>query len=127
MLLWCCLIHISIIIVRQVICLLYLCPCLDLGLFMSYLCDIFFISIFIFIMINRIISLIQTHLFFCSFFRMCPIIFGWYRGWRIWINFKLQNVGLTVLLSICFFIFFPNFSLALLIKVLLIKQRACIR
>ena len=24
--------------------LLYLCPCLDLGLFISYLCDLFFIS-----------------------------------------------------------------------------------
>ena len=40
---------------------------LDLGLFMSYLCDLFFIFIFIFIMINPIISCIQTHLVFCFF------------------------------------------------------------
>ena len=33
--------------------LLYLCLCLELGLFMSNLCDLFFIFIFIFIMINR--------------------------------------------------------------------------
>ena len=48
-LLRCCLIHISI---------------LDLGLSMSYLCDMFFIFIFFFIMINRIISWIQRNLFF---------------------------------------------------------------
>ena len=36
----------------------------------------FFIFIFIFIMINRIIFWGQTHLFFCLFFRVCPIIFG---------------------------------------------------
>ena len=33
--------------------------------------------IFVFIMINRTISWIQTHLFFCLFFRICPIIFEW--------------------------------------------------
>ena len=67
-LLWCCLIHISIIILRHFLYLLCLCPCLYLGLVMSYLCDSFFIFIFIFIMINCIISWIQTHLFFCLFF-----------------------------------------------------------
>ena len=41
MLLRCCLIHVSIIIVRHVLYLLYLCSCLDLGLFMSCLCSIF--------------------------------------------------------------------------------------
>ena len=37
MLLRCCLIHISFIILRHFLYLLYLYPCLDLGLFMSYL------------------------------------------------------------------------------------------
>ena len=32
--------------------LLYLCPCLELDLFMSYICDLFFIYIFIFIIIT---------------------------------------------------------------------------
>ena len=32
--------------------LLYLRPCLDVGLFMLYLCDLFFSFIFIFIMIS---------------------------------------------------------------------------
>ena len=55
-----CLIHITITL-GHFLYLLYLCPCLDLGLFMLYLCDAFFIFIFIFIMINHVISRIQTH------------------------------------------------------------------
>ena len=51
MLLKCCLIHLSIIILRHLY-LLYLLPCLDLGLFMLYLCDLFFIFILTFIMDN---------------------------------------------------------------------------
>ena len=64
MLLRCCLIHISIIIVRHFLYTLYLCSFLDLGLFMSYICDLFFIFFFIFITINCIISWTQTHLLF---------------------------------------------------------------
>ena len=40
MLIGCCLIHINIILVRQFLYLLYLCPRLDLGLFMPCLCDL---------------------------------------------------------------------------------------
>ena len=53
MLLSCCLIHKSIIILRHFLYLLSLCPCLKLSLFLSYLCDLFFIFIFIFITINH--------------------------------------------------------------------------
>ena len=67
MLLSCCLIHISIIILRYVLYLLYLCLCLGLSLFMFYLFDIFFIFSLIFIAINHITSLKQTHLFFVYF------------------------------------------------------------
>ena len=76
----CCLIQKHVIILRQFLYSLYLCPCLDLGLFfmvpsfMSCICDIFFIFIFIFITINRIISWIRTHLLFCLFFRICSTI-----------------------------------------------------
>ena len=76
MLLCYCLIQKSIIILRHFLYLLYLCPYLGLGRFMSYLWDLFFIFISIFSMINRIISWKQTHLFFCLFFRICSIIFG---------------------------------------------------
>ena len=66
MLLRCCLKNISIIILRHFLYLFYLRFCLDLGLcvVMSYLCGLIFIFISIFIMINRIISWKQTHLFF---------------------------------------------------------------
>ena len=51
MFLRCCWLRISITMLLH---LLYLCPFLDLGLFMPYLYDLFFI--FTFIMINHIIS-----------------------------------------------------------------------
>ena len=38
----CCLIHITITKVKRFSCLLQLSPCLDVGLFMSYLCDFYF-------------------------------------------------------------------------------------
>ena len=44
--------HITIIILRHFLHLPYLSQCLDLGLFMLYLRDLFFILIVIFIMIN---------------------------------------------------------------------------
>ena len=77
MLLRFCLIHKSIIILGDFLYLLYLCLCLYLGLFLSYLCNLCFIFIFIFMMISRIILSIQTYMFFCLYFRVCPIIFGW--------------------------------------------------
>ena len=66
MLLRCCLAYTIIIMLRHILHLVYLCPCPDLGLFMSYLCDIFFIFSLTFIKIN-IILLKQTQLFFAHF------------------------------------------------------------
>ena len=68
MLLSCCLIYVSIIILRHSLYLIYSCTCLGQGLFMSYLCDLFFIFIFIFIMINHVISWINTRLLFLLIF-----------------------------------------------------------
>ena len=59
---------VSIIILRHFLYFPYLCSYLGLDLFMLYLCHIFFILIFIFIMINRVTAWIQAHLFFCLFF-----------------------------------------------------------
>ena len=65
MLLRCCIIHGSIIVMRHFLYIfvyghklfwVYLWPDLDLGLFVSYLCDLLFILIFIFVVINRIIT-----------------------------------------------------------------------
>ena len=66
-LLRCCLIHVTIIILRHILYLLYLCPCLGLGLSMSVLCDLFFIFSIAFIVINHITSFKQTLLFFIHF------------------------------------------------------------
>ena len=65
MLFRCFLIHINIIILGHILYLVYLT--LDLGLFMSYLCDLFFISNLIFIPINHILSLKETQLIFVHF------------------------------------------------------------
>ena len=73
--------------------------CLCLGLFISYLCNILFIIIFIFITVNHIISLTQINL-----------VFG----------HAYQNFSSGCCLA--FACFFANFSLVLLIKVLLIKK-----
>ena len=54
MLLRCCLIHITINIPRHISYLVHVCPCLGLGMFMSYLCDLFFISSLLFVVINHI-------------------------------------------------------------------------
>ena len=117
MLVECCLILISIIIPRHFLYLAYVRPCLDVDLFMTYLCDLFFF--FTLIIINQIISLKQTHLFFCKFFQNTPCYF-WKskeskRKKRKQIIFNKQKFSLRVLLSFCL-IFFANFSLVLLIK-----------
>ena len=75
MLLRFCLIHKSIIILRRFLYLLYLCLCLDLGLFMSCLYDLFFIFIIIFIMVNRIISRIQEHTCSAAYFLEYVLLF----------------------------------------------------
>ena len=64
MLFRCCLIHVNIIILRHILYLVYLCLSLGLGPFMLYLCDLCFIFSLVFIVINNITSLKQTHLFF---------------------------------------------------------------
>ena len=62
MLLRCCLIHITIILLRHILCLAYFGPCLGLGLLMSYLCNLFFIFSLFFIVIYHITSFKQTYL-----------------------------------------------------------------
>ena len=94
----CCLVHISIIILRRFSYLLYFCPCLMSRSKSIYIISIWsiyrwnikyiFIFIFIFIMTDHVILWIRTNLFFRLFFRICPIISRWQRGWRIRIIFK---------------------------------------
>ena len=130
-LLRCCVIHVSIIILRYFLHLLYLCLWLDLVIFMSYLCDVFFIFISIFIMINHIISWKQTHLFFAYFLLEYVLLFldnSVVEEWCIifkWQKFKTSK-GKTSGCFLAFACFFANFSLALLMKVLLIEKRVYI-
>ena len=67
MLLTCCLIHITIIMHRHILYIVYLCPCLGLGLFMSYLSGLFFIFNLVFIVIHHLTSFKQTYLFSVHF------------------------------------------------------------
>ena len=66
-LLRCCLMYITITIMRHNLYFVHLCPCLGLILFMSYQCDPFFIFGLVFIIINRRVSLKRTHLLFTHF------------------------------------------------------------
>ena len=61
------LIHITIALPRLVLYLIYLCSGLVLGLFMSYLYDLFFIFSHIFIAIKHLTSIKRTYLFFVNF------------------------------------------------------------
>ena len=74
MLLTCCFIHVKIIILRHILYLVYLCPCLGLDQFMSYICDLLFIFILIFSVINHATSSKQTYLFFVHFLE-CLLLF----------------------------------------------------
>ena len=86
MLLRCCLINVSIFILRHFLYFLYLCPYLDLDLFLSHLCDLFFIFVFILTMINHIIPSKQGHLFCFRILWIFHITFGWWLA-------KVQSKG----------------------------------
>ena len=68
-------IHMTTIILRhQILYLVYLCTCLGLDQFMSYLCDLFFVLSLIFIVINHITSsLKQAYLIFVHFLECLPL------------------------------------------------------
>ena len=68
--------------------------CLDLGLYMSSLCKTFFISIFIFILINQIISWKQTHLFLLFVFQSTFYYFWTVTSMKYESNFHTEKVQL---------------------------------
>ena len=114
MLLRCCLIHITITILRPILFLVYLCPCLGLGLFMSNLCDLFFIFSLIFIVIIHITLFKHTYLLF----RIFPITSDNVdEESKQFSNSKSSASGCCL----AFVWSFPNFSLTLLVNVLLKK------
>ena len=117
-LLRCCLIHISIITLKHFLYLLYLCPCLDLCLFMSNLCDVFFIFIFIFIMTNIMnTSILVSLLIFqnMSYF----LVHNVDKKCKQFSNSKSSASGCCLV----FAWLFANISQVLFIKMLLIKKK----
>ena len=120
MLLRCSLIHITIILLRQISYLVYLSPFLGLGLFILYLCDLFFIFSLIFIVINDITSFKQTYLLFVHFLEYLLLFL--YDTVDEECEQFLKNRSSASGCCLAFACFFANFSLMFLIKVLLIKK-----
>ena len=114
------LIHITIIILRHSLYLVYFCSCLGLGTFMSCLCDLLFIFSLIFIVINHITSLRQTHLLFVHFleYLLLSLDYNIDEESEKYSNKESSASGCCL----AFAYFFSNFSLVLLIKKLLIKK-----
>ena len=118
----CCLIQIAIIKFRHILYLVYLCPCLDLSLFISRLCDPFFIFSLIFIAINQRNSFKQAYLFFAYFLEYLLLCLDYNENGE---SEQFSNgKGLALGCCLAFAWFFPNFSVTLLIKMLFIKK-AC--
>ena len=86
-LLRCCLIHVSMVMIKHFLCLLHLHPCLDLGLFMSYLCDLFSFSSSFSLWLIKWSKECWRNYSVAYFFRICPIIFGRQCEWRVLIIF----------------------------------------
>ena len=101
MLLRYCLIYMTIIIPRQILYLVYLCPCVGLGLFMLYLYVLFFIFSLIFIIMNHITSLKHSHLFFVHFLEYLLLFLDDHVDEKKLIIFKQQKFSIRVLLSFC--------------------------
>ena len=101
----CCLMLISIIILRHIFYLVYLCACLGLSQFISYLCLFasacrIFVFNLNFIVINHTTSLKQTNLFFVHFLE-CLLLFLDDDVWRKLIVFKSRKFSRRMLLSFC--------------------------
>ena len=90
---------------------------------MSYLCDLFFIFSLIFTAINHISTFKQRYSFFVHFLE-CLLLFlndDVNEESKESLNSKSSASGCCL----AFALFFANFSLALLTKVLLTKKRVC--
>ena len=90
---------------------------------MSYLCDLFFIFIFIFIIINDFVSLKQTHLLFCTFLEYVLLLLDDNVDEEIF--FKFQKFSLRVLLTFC--LIFRQFQPGVAYKSVAYKKSMYIR
>ena len=98
-------------------------PCLCLGLFISYICDLLLIFSLVFTVINHIMSLKQTHWVFLQVLEYLLLFLDDNVDEE---NESFSNSECSASeFCLAFASFFANFSLALLIKVLL-RKKACI-
>ena len=114
----CCLLHISIIKLIQILYLVYFCRCYDVTLFMLYLGDPFLIFSPIFIITNRPISL--THLFCAHLLEYLILVLDDNRNEES-VPFSNSKCSASRY-CLAFAWFFANFSSVLIIKLLLIKE-----
>ena len=101
-----------------------MCACQRLGLFMSYLLDIFFIFSLIFFAINHISSFKYTYMFFAQFLEYLLFSLGDNVDEETTQFFNSKSSAPACCLAFAQF-FFANFSLVLLTNVLLVNK-ACI-
>ena len=120
MLLQGCLIHMTFILLKRIIYVVYSCPYLGLGLFMPHLFDLLFISSLIFTVINHITSFKQMYLFLIHFLEYLLLFLNDNvdEESEQYSNSKSSTSGCCL----AFALFFAKISLTLLIKVLLIKK-----
>ena len=113
--------HLTITVLTNILYLVYLSKCLDLGLFVSYLCNLFFIFSLIFISINNISPLKQTYLLFVYFLEYLLLFLddNMDEESKHFSNSKSSPSGCCLTFAWAF----ANFSLALLIKLMLIKKK----
>ena len=91
-----CLIHVTITMLRHILYLVYLCPCVGLSLFNFYPNDLFFILSLIFIAINHITSLNRRNCFLYIFQDIS------YYFWMITWMKKANNFQIPKVLLDCF-------------------------
>ena len=119
MLLKCCMLHITIITLRRISYLVYLCSWLGVVLLVLYLCDPFFIFSLICIIINHTILLKQEHLFFAHFLEYLILVLDDNVNEESELFSNSKSLASECCLAFAWF--FANFSLVLLIKLLHIK------
>ena len=116
------LIHITNIILRYISYLVYFYLCQGVGLFMSYLCDLLFIFSLIFIFINHITSIKTDAFVFFLHFLEYLLLFLYDNVDEESKKFSNSESSVSGC-CLAFAYFFADFSLALLIKVLLMKKK----
>ena len=89
-----CLIHITVIVLRHILYLVYLCSCLGPGLFKSHL---YFIFTLMFSVINYVTSFKQTYLFFVHFWNKSHYFWmiTWMRKANNFQTVKVQPQGVA--------------------------------